>query len=83
MAASFGLDIAVRHPERLTKLWAFGANTIVTGMKDNVDEALQDGNVVAEDASFTRETPPEGGGGHHKNPVRLTSELTKHGAARM
>ena len=21
-----GLDIAVRHPERLTKLWTFGAN---------------------------------------------------------
>ena len=25
-----GLDIAVRHPQRLTKLWTFGANTIVT-----------------------------------------------------
>ena len=28
-----GLDIAVRRAERLTKLWAFGANTTVTGLK--------------------------------------------------
>jgi len=26
-----GLDIAMRHPERIIKLWAFGANAAVTG----------------------------------------------------
>jgi pimeloyl-ACP methyl ester carboxylesterase len=32
-----GLDIAMRHPERLTKLWAYGANTQVTGLKEGFD----------------------------------------------
>ncbi len=33
-----GLDIAMRHPGRLTKLWAFGANTVVTGLKGGYDK---------------------------------------------
>ncbi len=33
-----GLDIAMRHPERLTKLWAFGANTNVPGLKPDADK---------------------------------------------
>lgn len=33
-----GLDIAINHPERLTKLWAFGANYNVSGVKPNVDK---------------------------------------------
>jgi pimeloyl-ACP methyl ester carboxylesterase len=36
--ANIGLDIAIRHPERLIKLWAFGANTVVTGLKDGFDK---------------------------------------------
>jgi pimeloyl-ACP methyl ester carboxylesterase len=32
-----GLDIAMRHPERLTQLWAYGANTQVTGLKEGFD----------------------------------------------
>ncbi|MBB3929066.1 pimeloyl-ACP methyl ester carboxylesterase [Kaistia hirudinis] len=33
-----GLDIAINHPERLSKLWAFGANYNVSGVKPNVDK---------------------------------------------
>ncbi len=33
-----GLDIAINHPERLTKLWAFGANYNVSGLKPDVDK---------------------------------------------
>ncbi|MDR3675923.1 MAG: alpha/beta hydrolase [Acidobacteriota bacterium] len=32
--AIIGLDIAIHHPERLTKLFAFGANSDLTGVKD-------------------------------------------------
>ena len=33
-----GLDIAMNHPERLDKLFAFGANTNVPGLKPNIDK---------------------------------------------
>ena len=33
-----GLDIAINHPERLSKLWAFGANYNVSGLKPDVDK---------------------------------------------
>lgn len=33
-----GLDIAINHPERLTKLFAFGANADDSGVKDDMDE---------------------------------------------
>lgn len=33
-----GLDIAINHPERLTKLFAFGANYNVSGVKPDVDK---------------------------------------------
>jgi pimeloyl-ACP methyl ester carboxylesterase len=32
--AILGLDIAIRHPERLTKLFAFAANSDPSGVKD-------------------------------------------------
>jgi pimeloyl-ACP methyl ester carboxylesterase len=32
-----GLDIAIRHPERLDKLFAFGANYNLSGLKDDID----------------------------------------------
>lgn len=33
-----GLDIAMNHPDRLDRLFAFGANTNVAGLKPNVDK---------------------------------------------
>jgi pimeloyl-ACP methyl ester carboxylesterase len=33
-----GLDIAMRHPERLTKLWAYGANFNIGGLKEGFDK---------------------------------------------
>jgi pimeloyl-ACP methyl ester carboxylesterase len=36
--AIIGLVIAIHHPERLTKLFAFGANSNPTGVKDNLDK---------------------------------------------
>ncbi len=33
-----GLDIAMRHPERVVKLWAYGANTLVTGLKEGFEK---------------------------------------------
>ena len=48
--AIIGLDIAVRHPERLTKLWAYGANTQVSGLRDS----FFTDPVVAEAAAFQR-----------------------------
>jgi len=33
-----GLDIAIRYPDRLNKLFAFGANYNLSGLKDNIDE---------------------------------------------
>ena len=33
-----GLDLAMRHPERVTRVFAFGANTSKSGLKDDFDE---------------------------------------------
>jgi pimeloyl-ACP methyl ester carboxylesterase len=33
-----GLDIAMRHPERLTKLWAYGANFNIAGLIEGFDK---------------------------------------------
>jgi pimeloyl-ACP methyl ester carboxylesterase len=33
--AIIGLDIAIHHPERLTKLFAYGANSDINGVKDS------------------------------------------------
>jgi pimeloyl-ACP methyl ester carboxylesterase len=33
-----GLDLAMRHPDRIGKVFAFGANTLTSGMKDPMDE---------------------------------------------
>jgi pimeloyl-ACP methyl ester carboxylesterase len=33
-----GLDIAMNHPERIDRLFAFGANSMVAGLKENVDQ---------------------------------------------
>ena len=49
--AIIGLDIAMRHPERLTKLWAYGANTRAGGLKDGFEKDP----VVAEANALQRE----------------------------
>lgn len=36
--AIIGLDIAMRHPERLTKLWAYGANFNIGGLIPDFDK---------------------------------------------
>jgi pimeloyl-ACP methyl ester carboxylesterase len=33
-----GLDMAMRYPQRLSKLWAYGANISVAGLKDGFDK---------------------------------------------
>jgi pimeloyl-ACP methyl ester carboxylesterase len=35
--AIIGLDLAMRHKERVGKIFAFGANTVPTGIKDDVE----------------------------------------------
>jgi len=34
-----GIDIAINHPERLNKLFAFGANTNVAGLRPDIDKS--------------------------------------------
>jgi pimeloyl-ACP methyl ester carboxylesterase len=36
--AIIGLDMAMRHPDRVSRVFAFGANTQTTGLKPNVDQ---------------------------------------------
>jgi pimeloyl-ACP methyl ester carboxylesterase len=46
--AIIGLDIAVHNPDRLTKLFAFGANSQPSGMKDSSERTAAQNAVVAE-----------------------------------
>jgi pimeloyl-ACP methyl ester carboxylesterase len=36
--AIIGLDLAIRHPDRVGKVFAFAANTRISGVQDNVDK---------------------------------------------
>jgi pimeloyl-ACP methyl ester carboxylesterase len=36
--AIIGLDLTMRHPERVTRIFAFGANTSTTGLRDDVEK---------------------------------------------
>jgi pimeloyl-ACP methyl ester carboxylesterase len=36
--AIIGIDLAIRHPDRVGKIVAFGANTTTSGMKDDADK---------------------------------------------
>jgi pimeloyl-ACP methyl ester carboxylesterase len=36
--AIIGLDMAMRHPERVTRVFAFGANTQTSGLKDDIEK---------------------------------------------
>ncbi len=35
--AIIGLDMAMRYPDRVDRVFAFGANTMTSGLKDNID----------------------------------------------
>jgi pimeloyl-ACP methyl ester carboxylesterase len=37
--AILGLDLAIRHPERIAKVFAFAANTVTSGVQDGVEKA--------------------------------------------
>lgn len=36
--AILGIDLAIRHPDRVGKIFAFAANTVTSGVKDGVDK---------------------------------------------
>jgi pimeloyl-ACP methyl ester carboxylesterase len=36
--AIIGLDMAMRHPERVSRVFAFGANTSTAGLKDDIEK---------------------------------------------
>ncbi|MGN8112708.1 alpha/beta fold hydrolase [Labrys sp. 22185] len=36
--AILGIDLAIRHPDRVNKVFAFAANTVTSGVKDGVDK---------------------------------------------
>lgn len=57
-----GLDIAMRHPERLTKLWAYGANFNIGGLVPEFDKDPVFGRAIAnagEKYSRVSPTPTE------------------------
>lgn len=60
-----GLDIAMRHPERLTKLWAYGANFNIGGLVPGFDK----------DPVFTQAIANAG-----EDYARLSSTPTEYGA---
>jgi pimeloyl-ACP methyl ester carboxylesterase len=43
-----GLDIALHHPERLTRLFAFGANTDPSGVREDLDKSATFNRFIAE-----------------------------------
>ena len=52
------LDIAMRHPERVTKLWAFVANTNSAGLKPNFDkDPVLAAAIVEAGEEYTRVSP--------------------------
>ncbi len=57
-----GLDLAMRHPERLTKLWAYGANFNIGGLVPGFDKDPVFARAIAnagEDYSRLSSTPNE------------------------
>jgi pimeloyl-ACP methyl ester carboxylesterase len=53
-----GLDLAIRHPERLDRLFAFGANADVSGLKDGVEKDPVFGAYLARVRSEYRHLSP-------------------------
>jgi pimeloyl-ACP methyl ester carboxylesterase len=55
--AIIGLNIAIRHPERLTKLFAFGANSDPSGVKDVTNNSLFNEYVARAEAEYKKLSP--------------------------
>lgn len=55
--AILGLDIAIRHPERLTKLFAFGANSDPSGVKDVTESAVFNGCIARMEKEYETLSP--------------------------
>lgn len=53
-----GLDIAMRHPERLTKLWAYGANFNIGGLIEGFDKDPVFGGEIAKAGERYRRVSP-------------------------
>ena len=57
-----GIDIAINHPERLNRLFAFGANTNVAGLRPDIDKSAVFNKyieVAGEDYKRLSKTPTE------------------------
>jgi len=57
-----GLDIAINHPERLNKLFAFGANTNVAGLRSDIADSVVFNKyieVAGQDYARLSKTPTE------------------------
>ena len=52
-----GLDIAMRHPERVTRVFAFGANTSKSGLKEDFDKILLSQPIWSVPAGNMRSSP--------------------------
>ena len=59
-----GLDIAMRHPERLTKLWAYGANFNIGGLIPGFDKDPVFSQAIA--------NAGESIGASHRHPINTT-----------
>jgi pimeloyl-ACP methyl ester carboxylesterase len=55
--AILGLDIAIHHPERLTKLFAFGANSDPSGVKDVEHAAIFAAYIVRARKEYESQSP--------------------------
>ena len=58
--AILGLDIAIRHPERLTKLFAFAANSNPSGVKDVAQSPVFTAYLARAEKEYERLSPTAG-----------------------
>jgi pimeloyl-ACP methyl ester carboxylesterase len=58
--AIIGLDIAMRHPERLSRLFAFGANYTVEGWNASADDPVFNAAIARTGKDYARLSPTPG-----------------------
>jgi pimeloyl-ACP methyl ester carboxylesterase len=58
--AIIGLDIAMRHPERLSRLFAFGANYTVEGWNASADDPVFNAAIARTGEDYARLSPTAG-----------------------
>ena len=58
--AIIGLDIAMRHPERLSRLFAFGANYTVEGWSASADDPVFNAAIARTGEDYARLSPTPG-----------------------